>query len=84
MEDDEWGPRGIGLTMTQENFKNDGYRVRPVNFPFPRIYELTITQSSDTLEASTKLEFTEKVLERAKFVETRPIRPGIFPKWTEL
>jgi hypothetical protein len=76
--------RGVSKNMTQENFKNDGYRIRPVNFSFPRIYELTITKSSDTLEASTKFEFTEKVLERAKFVETRPIRPGMFPKWTEL
>ena len=76
--------RGVGKTMTQENFKNDGYQVHPVNFSFPRIYELTITQSSDKLEASTKLEFTEKVLEKAKFVETRPIRPGAFPLWTEL
>ena len=27
---------------------------------------------------------TGKILERAKFVETRPIRPGVFPKWTEV
>ena len=27
---------------------------------------------------------TERVLERSKFVETRPIRHEIFPKWTEV
>ena len=51
---------------------------------FKKQKELTIPKSSDTLEASTKSEVTEKVLEKAKFVETRPIRPGAFPKWTEL
>jgi len=62
----------------------DTFQCHPVNFPSPWIYELTITKASDKLESSIKLELTERVLERAKFVETRPIRPGMFPKWTEL
>jgi hypothetical protein len=29
-------------------------------------------------------EVSKMALERARLIETRPIRPGMFPKWTEL
>ena len=37
-----------------------------------------------TLSGMETEEVSKMALERAKFIETRPIRPGMFPKWTEL
>ena len=67
-----------------EDSYDDSFEYKPEDEWIPSHKELTIPKSSDTLEASTKSEVTERVLEKAKFVETRPIRPGAFPKWTEL